>query len=49
VAPYERSALLTLLRRRRGDEKGEGSKRNAADKEVMAPDMVHGEAEVVGC
>jgi hypothetical protein len=41
--------LLTLLRRRRGHEEGEGSRRNAADEEVMAPDMVHDEPEVLGC
>jgi hypothetical protein len=39
--PYERSAPLTVLHRRRGDEEGEGSKKNAADDEAMAPDMVH--------
>ena len=48
AAPYERSALLTLLHRRRGDEEGEGRKRNAADEEAMAPDMVHDTPEVVG-
>ena len=48
AASYERSALLTLLHRRRGDEEGEGSKRNAADEEAMPPDMVRDTPEVVG-